>query len=119
LALSVMVVDDSVFMRDMLKSLITQAGGHVIGEASDGNEAVAMFKELKPQLILMDIMMPTKNGLDALKDIMDIDKNAKVVMCTSVGQEKVVTEAVEVGASDFIVKPFKPDDIKAVIGKYS
>ena len=114
-----MVVDDSAFMRNMLKNLITQSGGQVVAEAVDGKDAVEKFSQTRPQLVLMDIMMPNMNGLDALKQIMNIDRNAKVVMCTSVGQEKVVAEAVEAGASDFIIKPFKPMDIKAVIEKYS
>ena len=119
MGLSVMVVDDSAFMRNMLKNLIGQAGANVVGEAVDGVEAVQKFNELHPQVVFMDIMMPNKNGLEALKDIMNIDRNTKVVMCTSVGQEKVVSEAVDAGASDFIVKPFKPEDISSVIQKYS
>lgn len=119
MGISVIIVDDSAFMRNMLKNLITQAGAEVVGEAADGNEAITQYSALKPNLVFMDIMMPNKNGLESLKDIMKMDRNAKVVMCTSVGQEKVVAEAVEAGASDFIVKPFKPEDIKTVVGKYS
>ena len=119
MGLSILVVDDSAFMRNMLKNLIAQAGGVVVGEGADGNEAIQKYSELKPQLVFMDIMMPNKNGLEALKEIMQADKNARIVMCTSVGQEKVVAEAVEAGVSDFIVKPFKPEDIKTVISKYS
>ncbi|MBN2458034.1 response regulator [Candidatus Woesearchaeota archaeon] len=119
MTLNVVVVDDSAFMRSLLKNLITQAGGQIVGEAADGIEAVERFDQLKPNLVFMDIMMPNKNGLEALRDIIKMDGNAKVVMCTSVGQDKVVAEAVDAGASDFIVKPFKPDDIKAVIEKYT
>ena len=103
----------------MLKKLITDAGGEVVGEAKDGKEAIEKYGQCNPNLCFMDIMMPNMNGIDALKGIISQDKNAKVVMCTSVGQEKVVNEAVEAGASDFIVKPFTKDDVTTVINKYS
>ncbi|MCF7861691.1 response regulator [Candidatus Woesearchaeota archaeon] len=119
MGIKILIVDDSAFMRNMLKNLITSSGGEVVGEAVDGNDAIEKFKQSSPQLVFLDIMMPNKNGLDALKEIMAINPEAKVVMCTSVGQEKVVMEAVEAGASDYIVKPFKQDDIKAVLEKYS
>jgi two-component system, chemotaxis family, chemotaxis protein CheY len=114
---SVLIVDDSAFMRSMLKNYITKAGCDVVAEAIDGNDAVTKFEKYRPKLIFLDIMMPKKNGLEALKEIMAIDQSVKVIMCTSVGQEKVITEAVESGASEFIVKPFKPEDITAVINK--
>lgn len=119
MAIKVLITDDSVFMRNMLKKLITESGAEIAGEAGDGNEAIKKFEELKPDLCFMDIMMPNLNGIEALKGIMGKDKNAKVIMCTSVGQEKVVNEAVEAGASDFIVKPFTKDDVATVIKKYS
>ncbi len=117
--LRIMLVDDSAFMRNMLKNMIATTGAEIIGEAGDGNEAISKYHALKPDLMFMDIMMPNKNGIEALKEIMAADRSAKIVMCTSVGQEKVVAEAVEAGASDFIVKPFKPEDIKTVISKYT
>ncbi len=117
--LKILIVDDSAFMRNMLKNLITSSNGNVVGEAVDGNDAIVKFNSLNPDLVFLDIMMPNKNGLDALKEIIGANDNAKVVMCTSVGQEKVVMEAVESGASDYIVKPFKQDDIKAIIEKYA
>lgn len=119
MALSVLIVDDSVFMRNMLKKLIAEAGGQILGEAGDGQEAIEKYKELKPDLTFMDIMMPKMTGIEALKQIIAHDKSAKVVMCTSVGQEKVVNEAVEAGVSDFIVKPFTKDDVNTVINKYN
>ncbi len=119
MGLKVLVTDDSVFMRNMLKKLITESGAEVVGEAGDGNEAIQKFDQLHPDLCFMDIMMPNLNGIEALKGIMSKDKNAKVIMCTSVGQEKVVNEAVEAGASDFIVKPFTKEDVDTVLKKYS
>ncbi len=113
----VLIADDSAFARGMLKNCIKAAGMEVAGEAADGNEAVALFQTLKPDIVLLDIMMPQKNGLDALRDIMQIDSAAKVVMCTSVGQEKVIQECIETGAADFVVKPFHEEDIKNVLEK--
>lgn len=119
MGLNVMLVDDSAFMRNMLKKLVEESGGSVVGEAGDGGEAITKYSELKPNLVFMDIMMPNVNGIEALKGIMASDKTAKIIMCTSVGQEKVVNEAVEAGASDFVVKPFTKDDIDSIIKKYS
>ena len=119
MALKVMLVDDSAFMRNMLKKLITENSGEVIGEGRDGGEAFTKYQELHPDLVFMDIMMPNVNGIEGLKKIMEADKNARIVMCTSVGQEKVVAEAVENGAADFVVKPFSPEDIKTILNKYT
>lgn len=119
MGLKVLLVDDSAFMRNLLKKLIAEAGGEVVGEGENGQDGIAKFESLNPDVVFMDIMMPVMNGLDALKAIMSKNSSAKVVMCTSVGQEKVVAEAVEAGASDFIVKPFTKDDVTAVLGKYS
>ena len=119
MGIRVLVTDDSAFMRSMLKKLITEAGGEIAGEAGDGREAIERYTQVKPTLVFMDIMMPNMNGIEALKGIIAIDKSAKIVMCTSVGQEKVVNEAVEAGASDFIVKPFTKEDVTTIISKYS
>lgn len=119
MGLKVLLVDDSAFMRNLLKKLIVEAGGEVVGEGENGQDGIAKFEALNPDVAFMDIMMPVMNGLDALRAIMSKNSAAKVVMCTSVGQEKVVAEAVEAGASDFIVKPFTKDDVTAVLGKYS
>lgn len=116
---TVLVVDDSAFMRNMLKNIITQAGAEVVGEASDGQQAIDKANELNPQIIFLDIMMPNVNGLDALKQIKSQHPEVKVVMCTSAGQEKIIGEAVETGASEFVKKPFKPDEITQVISKLS
>ncbi|MGM5482514.1 MAG: response regulator [Nanobdellota archaeon] len=116
---TVLVVDDSAFMRNMLKNIITQAGATVVGEGSDGQQAIDKVKELGPQVVFLDIMMPNVNGLDALKKIKADHPDIKVVMCTSAGQEKIIGEAVETGASEFVKKPFKPDEITQVISKLS
>ena len=119
MGIRVLITDDSAFMRNMLKKLIMEAGGEIAGEAGDGREAIDKYGQVKPNLVFMDIMMPKVNGIDALKAIVAQDKAAKVVMCTSVGQEKVVNEAVEAGASDFIIKPFTKEDVTTIIKKYS
>lgn len=116
---NVLVVDDSAFMRNMLKNIITQAGATIVGEAGDGGEAITKVNELSPQIVFLDIMMPNVNGLDALKQIKMQHPEVKVVMCTSAGQEKIIGEAVEAGASEFVKKPFKPDEINQVIAKLS
>lgn len=119
MGLRVQLVDDSAFMRGMLKKHITEAGSEVVAEAGDGNEAVAAFNEHTPDLVFMDIVMPNKTGLEALKEIKGAHPDARIIMCSSVGQDKIVTEAVEAGATDFILKPFKEEDIKTIIAKFS
>jgi len=113
---NVMIVDDSAFMRDMIKNILKDSSdvGEIL-EASDGEEAIEKYKLGKPQIVFMDIMMPKVNGIEALKAIMEADPNAKVIMCTSIGQEKIISDAVEAGAKDFITKPFKPEEISAII----
>lgn len=118
MGINVMVVDDSAFMRNMLKNIIAEAGSQVVGEAADGQEAIDKFDQLQPNLVFMDIMMPNLNGVEALKGIITKSKGAKIVMCTSVGQQKVIDEAVEAGASDFVVKPFQKEDIINILKKY-
>jgi two-component system chemotaxis response regulator CheY len=118
MGLNILIVDDSAFMRNMLKQVIGETDAQIVGEGSNGKEAIEKYTQLKPQLVFMDIMMPEVNGIEALKGIIANDKNAKVVMCTSVGQQKVINEAVEAGASDFIIKPFQKEDILAIIKKY-
>ncbi|MBV8257599.1 MAG: response regulator [Actinobacteria bacterium] len=107
----VLVVDDAAFMRKVLTDALTSAGHEVVGEAGDGNEAVARFQELKPDLATLDITMPDKDGLTALKEILSLDPSAKVVMCSALGQESKVLEAIKAGAKDFVVKPFQPDRV--------
>jgi two-component system, chemotaxis family, chemotaxis protein CheY len=113
----VLVVDDAAFMRKMVSDALVKGGHEVVGEASNGAEAVARFQELKPDLMTLDITMPEKDGLSALADIMGTDPSARVVMCSALGQESKVLEAIKLGAKDFVVKPFKPDRVIEAVGK--
>ncbi len=113
----IMIVDDAAFMRMMVKNALTQGGYTDVFEAVDGQDAVAKYNEQHPDLVLMDITMPNMDGLEALKTIRAQDANAQIVMCSAMGQESMVIEAIKSGAKDFIVKPFKPERIlKTVTG---
>jgi two-component system chemotaxis response regulator CheY len=113
----VLVVDDAAFMRKMVTDALTKGGHEVVGEAGNGVEAIARYRDLKPDLMTLDITMPEKDGIAALKDIMELDPNAKVVMCSALGQESKVLESIKLGAKDFVVKPFKPDRVIDAVGK--
>ena len=113
----IMLVDDAAFMRMMVKDALTKAGYTDLIEAQDGAEAVTKFDEENPDLVFMDITMPNKDGLEALKEIKAAHPNANIVMCSAMGQEAMVIEAIKSGAKDFIVKPFKPDRILATAEK--
>ncbi|MCH8891000.1 MAG: response regulator [Myxococcales bacterium] len=107
----VLVADDASFMRQMIREIVESEGFEVCGEASDGVEAVDEFKRLQPDVVTMDIVMPLKSGIDAVRGIIALDPGARVVMCSALGQETLVAEAIQAGAKDFIVKPFKPDAV--------
>lgn len=107
----ILLVDDAAFMRMMVKNTLNENGYSDTVEASDGAEAVAKYAEIHPDLVIMDITMPNMDGLQALREIRKSDPNASVVMCSAMGQEAMVIEAIKSGAKDFIVKPFKPDRI--------
>lgn len=113
----VMIVDDAAFMRMTLKNILSQAGYEVVGEAADGVEATARYKELNPDLVTMDITMPNMDGIAATKEIKKLNPNAKVVMCSAMGQQSMVLEAIQAGAADFIVKPFQPDRVLEAMKK--
>ena len=113
----ILVVDDAAFMRKMVTDALTQGGHEVIGEAGNGAEAVERYQSLKPDLTTLDITMPEKDGLSALKDIMALDPSAKVVMCSALGQETKVLESIKLGAKDFVVKPFQADRVLDAVGK--
>ncbi len=113
----VLVADDASFMRQMIRDIIEPEGYEVVGEASDGVEVVEKFLELRPDLVMMDIVMPKRSGIDAVKAIKAEDPGATVVMCSALGQETLVMEAIQAGAKDFIVKPFKPDAVLTTLAK--
>ncbi|MBR4314442.1 MAG: response regulator [Lachnospiraceae bacterium] len=113
----VLVVDDAAFMRMMLKDILTKNGYEVVGEGANGNDGVAKFKELKPDLVTLDITMPEKDGITALKEIKAIDPNAVCIMCSAMGQQAMVIEAIQGGAKDFIVKPFQADRVLEAVRK--
>jgi two-component system chemotaxis response regulator CheY len=113
----VLVVDDAAFMRKMVGDALAKGGHDVVGEAGNGVEAIARFHELKPDLMTLDITMPEKDGLAALAEIVAADPSARVVMCSALGQESKVLEAIKLGAKDFIVKPFQPDRVIEAVGK--
>lgn len=107
----ILCVDDAAFMRMMVKNTLSSNGYTDVYEAADGLQAVEKYDELHPDLVIMDITMPNMDGLEALKTIKGKDPNAAIVMCSAMGQEAMVVEAIKAGAKDFIVKPFKPDRI--------
>ena len=113
----VLVADDASFMRQMIREIVETEGHEVVGEASDGDEVVEEFKRLHPDIVTMDIVMPRRSGIDAVKSIIQLQADARVVMCSALGQESLVQEALAAGACDFIVKPFKPDAVIATIQK--
>src|SRR3954464_132458 len=113
----ILVVDDAAFMRKMVTDALTKGGHEVIGEAGNGTEAVEQYQSLKPDLTTLDITMPEKDGLSALKDIIAMDPSAKVIMCSALGQESKVLESIKAGAKDFVVKPFQPDRVLEAVGK--
>ncbi len=119
MAKKVLIVDDAAFMRMLLKDIITKAGYEVVGEASNGAEAVEKYKELKPDIVTMDITMPEMNGIEATKEILKIDPNANVIMCSAMGQQMMVVEAIQAGAKDFIVKPFQQGRVVEALSKIS
>ncbi len=113
----VLIADDASFMRQMIREIIEPEGYEVVGEATNGIEAVEQFETLKPDLVTMDIVMPKRSGIDAVKGILAAHPDACVVMCSALGQETLVMEALQAGATDFIVKPFKPDNVIATLQK--
>jgi len=116
MAYRVLIVDDAMFMRNMLRDLFTRAEDfEVVGEAANGAEAVERFRELRPDLVTMDIVMPGKSGIEALQEIMAGAPQACVVMCSALGQETLIVEAVQAGARDFIVKPFQEARVLEVV----
>lgn len=117
MANKILIVDDAAFMRMMIKDILSKNGYEVVGEANDGSQAIEKYKELKPDLVTMDITMPEMDGISALKEIKKIDGNARVIMCSAMGQQAMVIDAIQAGAKDFIVKPFQADRVIEAIKK--
>ena len=111
MAKTVLVVDDMVFVRKVLIEILTQAHYQVVGEATNGAEALELYEKLRPNLVTMDIVMPQMSGLDATKKILKLDKTAKVIIISAMGQENLVMEAIAVGARDYILKPFSAEEV--------
>ncbi|WP_332629336.1 response regulator [Halalkalibacter flavus] len=114
---SILIVDDAAIMRMMIKDILSKNGFEIAGEAANGAEAVEKFKELSPDLVTMNITMPEMDGIQALKEIKQIDSGAKVIMCSAMGQRSMVIDAIQSGAKDFIVKPFQADRVLEAIKK--
>lgn len=117
MAIKVLVVDDAAFMRMMIKDILTKNNYEIVGEAENGLKAIEKWQELRPDLTTMDITMPEMDGITAVKEIKKIDANAKIIMCSAMGQQGMVIEAIQSGARDFIVKPFQPDRVLEAIRK--
>jgi two-component system chemotaxis response regulator CheY len=112
----ILIVDDSFYMRTMLKNMLTDAGYEVVGEAANGQQALEMASATKPDLITLDVILPDNTGLDVLKGIRQEQPDVKVVMCSAVGQEIIVNEALESGATAYIVKPFSEEKVLEIVG---
>ena len=114
---NILLVDDAAFMRMMLKDVLTKAGYTIIGEAENGVQAIEKFKELNPDLTILDITMPEMDGITAAKGIKALDANATIIMCSAMGQQSMVVESIQAGARDFIVKPFQNERVIEAVQK--
>lgn len=113
----ILIVDDAAFMRMLLKDIVSKAGYEIAGEAANGREAIEKYKELSPDVVTMDITMPEMTGIEATKEIIKADPNAKIIMCSAMGQQMMVVEAIQAGAKDFIVKPFQQGRVVEALSK--
>jgi two-component system chemotaxis response regulator CheY len=113
----VLVVDDAIFMRKMISDILEGNDMEIVGEADTGALAVEKYNELKPDLVTMDIIMPEMNGIDAVRQIVASDPQARIVMCSALGQQALVQDAIAAGAKDFLIKPFNPSRVIEVINK--
>lgn len=113
----ILIVDDAAFMRMTIRKMLEPAGHTVVAEAGTGTDGIAQYKKYNPEVALFDLTMPEMDGMSAIKQIKEYDKNARIIVCTALGQQAKIAEAIESGASDFIVKPFKQDRLLAAIDK--
>lgn len=114
---NILIVDDAAFMRMMIKDILIKNGYTVVGEAENGLRAVEKYKELSPDLVIMDITMPEMDGIQAVRQIKKINADAKIIMCSAMGQQAMVIESIQAGARDFIVKPFQADRVLEAVKK--
>ena len=114
---NILICDDAAFMRMMIKDILTKNGYNIVGEAENGVKAIEMYTETKPDLVLMDITMPEMDGIGALKGLRAKDPNAQIIMCSAMGQQAMVIEAIQSGAKDFIVKPFQAERVLEAVKK--
>lgn len=114
---TVLIIDDLPFMRIIIRDILEKNGFIVVGEACHGLEGVKMYKENRPDIVLMDISMPVMNGIDALREIINVNSKANVIMCSAIGQQNMIIKSIQIGAKDFIVKPFGPERILSAVKK--
>lgn len=114
---SILIVDDAAFMRMMIKDILSKNGYTVVGEAENGLKAVEKYKDLNPDLVIMDITMPEMDGIQAVKQIKSLNSSAKIIMCSAMGQQAMVIESIQAGARDFIVKPFQAERVLEAVKK--
>jgi two-component system chemotaxis response regulator CheY len=114
---TILIVDDAKFMRVTLTKILQKANHTIIGEAENGKEAVELYRRLNPDIVILDITMPVMNGIDAVRAIKQVDRNAKIIICSAMGQQRMVVEAIEAGAADFIVKPFEESRVLEAVSR--
>jgi two-component system chemotaxis response regulator CheY len=117
MAKRILVVDDATFIRMIVKNILVPRGFQIVGEASNGAEAVRLYHELKPDLVTMDITMNEKDGLEAARDILQMDPQARIIMVTALGQQNMLIDSFKIGVKDFVVKPFKPERLLTAVEK--
>jgi two-component system chemotaxis response regulator CheY len=117
MAVNVLIVDDLAFIKIVLRDILEKSGFRVVGEASNGAQAITMYQDTRPDVVLMDITMPDMDGLTALKKIREIDPAARVIICSALGQQRLIVQAIQLGAKDFIVKPFQPPRVVSALKK--
>lgn len=117
MAINVLIVDDLTFIKIVLRDILEKSGFRVVGEASNGDEAIKLYLDKRPDAVLMDITMPGMDGLTALKKIREIDPRARVIICSALGQQRLIVQAIQLGAKDFIVKPFQPQRVISALKK--
>ena len=114
---TVLICDDALFMRTMVRDILQHAGFEIIGEAETGSQAVEKYRQLRPALVTMDIVMPEMGGIDAVRAITQEDPSARILMCSAMGQQALVTEAIQAGARDFVLKPFQPSRVLEAVNR--